>query len=204
MDALLSAALLFALAAPVGLAAAWLVFKGPSARAGSFGPQPGLGWPRRVQEEDPPSWNLGALGRTAHGGAQRGGGGAAGRGSVAGGDGGPLAGIFPAISRWSGRTASRKRSRSSGSGTIVMRAARRRRVPRRRAPRQSNESSSSWAAAPLVAGSAANAEARARASCRSGGDLPLVRAPGAARVAAGGACATGSTQVSPRRARRRR
>ena len=94
MDALLSAALLFALAAPVGLAAAWLVFKGPSARAGSFGPQPGLGWPRRVQEEDPPSWNLGALGRTAHGGAQRGGGGAAGRGSVAGGDGGPLAGIF--------------------------------------------------------------------------------------------------------------
>src|SRR2546428_8513907 len=94
MDALLSAALLFALAAPVGLAAAWLVFKGPSARAGSFGPQPGLGWPPRVQEEDPPSWNLGALGRTEHGGAQRGGGGAAGRGPVAGGDGGPLAGIF--------------------------------------------------------------------------------------------------------------
>ena len=56
MDALLSAALLFALAAPVGLAAAWLVFKGPSARAGSFGPQPGLGWPRRVQEEEPVVW----------------------------------------------------------------------------------------------------------------------------------------------------
>ena len=61
MDALLSAAGLFALAAPVGFAAAWLVVKGPSGLAGLFGPQPGLGWPHGVQEEDPPSWNWSAL-----------------------------------------------------------------------------------------------------------------------------------------------
>jgi hypothetical protein len=94
MDALLSAALLLALAAPVGLAAAWLVVKGPSGLAGFFGPQPGLGWPHGVQEEDPPSWNLSALGRTAGGWAPPGGG-TAGRGSVAGTEGGPLNGIFP-------------------------------------------------------------------------------------------------------------
>ena len=56
MDALLSAAMLLALAAPVGLAAAWLVVRGPSGLAGFFGPQPGLGWPRGVQEEDPVAW----------------------------------------------------------------------------------------------------------------------------------------------------
>ncbi len=59
MDALLSA---FALAAPVGLAAAWLVVKGPSGLTGLFTSQR-LGWPHGVQEEDPPSWDLSALGR---------------------------------------------------------------------------------------------------------------------------------------------
>ena len=61
MDALLSA---FALAAPVGLAAAWLVVKGPSGLTGLFASQR-LGWPHGVQEEDPPSWDWSALGRTA-------------------------------------------------------------------------------------------------------------------------------------------
>ena len=93
MDALLSAALLLALAAPVGLAAAWLVVKGPSGLAGFFGPQPGLGWPHGVQEEDPAGWNLAALGR-ARSEANRAGGGNPGRGSVPGTDGGPLSGMF--------------------------------------------------------------------------------------------------------------
>jgi hypothetical protein len=60
MDALLSA---FALAAPVGLAAAWLVVKGPSGLTGLFASQR-LGWPHGVQEEDPPSWDWSAMGRT--------------------------------------------------------------------------------------------------------------------------------------------
>lgn len=95
MDALLSAALLLALAAPVGLAAAWLVVKGPSGLAGFLGPQPGLGWPHGVQEEDPASWNLNALGRTEAGWARPGDGGSRGMGAVGGTDGGPLSGIFP-------------------------------------------------------------------------------------------------------------
>jgi hypothetical protein len=57
MDVLTSVLLLFAVAAPAGIAAAWFVSQGPSALAGAFRPYAGLGWPRGVQEDDPPRWN---------------------------------------------------------------------------------------------------------------------------------------------------
>ncbi len=57
LDGLLSVALLLALAAPIGLAAAWFTNQGPGALAGFFRADPGLGWPRGVQEDDDVTWN---------------------------------------------------------------------------------------------------------------------------------------------------
>ena len=57
MDTLLSVILLLALAAPVGLAAAWFSGRGAEAMSSLFKTDRGLGWPRGVQEEDPVAWN---------------------------------------------------------------------------------------------------------------------------------------------------
>ena len=57
MDTLLSLILLLALAAPVGLAAAWFSGRGAEAMSSLFKTDRGLGWPRGVQEEDPVAWN---------------------------------------------------------------------------------------------------------------------------------------------------
>jgi hypothetical protein len=57
VDALLSVMLLLALAAPVGLAAAWFSSRGAEAMSSLFRSDRGLGWPRGVQEEDPVPWN---------------------------------------------------------------------------------------------------------------------------------------------------
>jgi hypothetical protein len=53
----LSVMLLLALAAPVGLAAAWFSSRGAEAMSSLFKSDRGLGWPRGVQEEDPVGWN---------------------------------------------------------------------------------------------------------------------------------------------------
>ena len=57
IDALVDAVLLLCLAAPAGVAVAWLSSRGADALAGAFRGDRGLGWPRGVKEEDPPSWN---------------------------------------------------------------------------------------------------------------------------------------------------
>jgi hypothetical protein len=57
VDTLLSVMLLLALAAPVGLAAAWFSGRGAEAMSSLFKSDRGLGWPRGVQEEDPVAWN---------------------------------------------------------------------------------------------------------------------------------------------------
>jgi hypothetical protein len=57
LETLVSIAMLLALAAPVGFVAAWFSGRGAEALSTFFRPDPGLGWPRGVQEEDPPSWN---------------------------------------------------------------------------------------------------------------------------------------------------
>jgi hypothetical protein len=56
VDALFSVALLLALAAPVGLAAAWFSGRGAEAMSSLFKTDRGLGWPHGVQEEDV-AWN---------------------------------------------------------------------------------------------------------------------------------------------------
>ena len=56
MDALLSVMVLLAVAAPVGLAAAWFSGRGAEAMSSLFKTDRGLGWPRGVQEEDI-AWN---------------------------------------------------------------------------------------------------------------------------------------------------
>jgi hypothetical protein len=59
VDALFSVMQLLALAAPVGLAAAWFSGRGAEAMSSLFKTDRGLGWPRGVQEEDPVAWNWG-------------------------------------------------------------------------------------------------------------------------------------------------
>lgn len=56
MDLLLTIGELLLLSAPVAAAAWYLVVRGPEAMADLFRPDPGLGWPTGVQEEDPPPW----------------------------------------------------------------------------------------------------------------------------------------------------
>jgi hypothetical protein len=59
METVLSIVVVLALAAPVGLAAAWFSTRGGDALAGFFRPSSvvELGWPRGVQEEEPTAWN---------------------------------------------------------------------------------------------------------------------------------------------------
>jgi hypothetical protein len=57
VETLRSVVLLLALAAPVGLAAAWFSGRGAEAMSSLFKTDRGLGWPRGVQEEDPVAWN---------------------------------------------------------------------------------------------------------------------------------------------------
>jgi hypothetical protein len=59
MDTVLSVVVVLALAAPVGVAAAWYSTHGADALAGFFRPSSvtELGWPRGVQEEEPTAWN---------------------------------------------------------------------------------------------------------------------------------------------------
>ena len=57
MDVLLSVVQLLAVAAPVGLAAAWFSGRGADAMSSLFRSERGLGWPRGVQEEDPVAWD---------------------------------------------------------------------------------------------------------------------------------------------------
>jgi hypothetical protein len=57
VDALLSVIVLLALAAPLGLAAAWFSSRGGEAMSSLFRTDRGLGWPRGIQEEDPAAWN---------------------------------------------------------------------------------------------------------------------------------------------------
>jgi hypothetical protein len=57
VDAILPILVLLALAAPIGIAAAWFTGQGPDALASFFRRDHGLGWPHCVQEEDPPAWN---------------------------------------------------------------------------------------------------------------------------------------------------
>jgi hypothetical protein len=61
MDFLLTAMVCLVLGAPLGLAAAALVGRGPELMSGLFVGYRGLGWPEGVQEEDPPggwTWHL--------------------------------------------------------------------------------------------------------------------------------------------------
>jgi hypothetical protein len=56
VSALFSVMLLLAVAAPVGLAAAWFSSRGAEAMSSLFKTDRGLGWPHGVQEEDV-AWN---------------------------------------------------------------------------------------------------------------------------------------------------
>lgn len=65
LDTMISIVVLLALAAPIGLAAAWFTSNGPAALAGFFRADHSLGWPHGVQEEDPPAWNWDRRGSAA-------------------------------------------------------------------------------------------------------------------------------------------
>jgi hypothetical protein len=61
MEIILPLLACLALGAPLGFAASLLVSSGPELMAGLFGSSPEPGWPRGVQEEDPPggwTWHL--------------------------------------------------------------------------------------------------------------------------------------------------
>ena len=61
MDLLLPVMVCLALGAPIGLAAAAMVGRGPELMTGLFAGYKGLGWPEGVQEEDPQggwTWHL--------------------------------------------------------------------------------------------------------------------------------------------------
>jgi hypothetical protein len=61
MDVVLSFLVCLLLGAPIGLAGSLLIGRGPQLMSGLFGGLPPLGWPRGVQEEDPPggwTWHL--------------------------------------------------------------------------------------------------------------------------------------------------
>jgi hypothetical protein len=57
VDVISAAVVLLALGAPLGLATAWFVSHGAGAIAQLFGPQPPMGWPRGVQEDDDFQWH---------------------------------------------------------------------------------------------------------------------------------------------------
>jgi hypothetical protein len=57
VDLVSAIVVLLALGAPLGLATAWFVSYGAGAIAQLFGPQPPMGWPHGVQEDDDFQWH---------------------------------------------------------------------------------------------------------------------------------------------------